>query len=314
MGQGCLMDGLVSPRLGRNARLERLAREVDWADLGALLSPLRAGRGGRPPFDALLMVKVLVLQRIYGLSDHGLEEALDDRVSFRRFVGLSLEDTPPDHSTICRFRNRLLEADLGEALFVAFERQLAARGLIVKQGTMIDASLVATPFRPGSRDGLRAPVDGDAANTARQGRSGGHFGYKLHIGVDHGSRLIRRVTLTPANVNDTVPADDLVCGDEKAVYADKAYAKHARRQWLRAQGIKPRIMHKSWGGAPPLTRWQQRHNALIAPIRAQVEGVFATLKRWRGFDCVRYKGLARNRNDSFLLALAYNMTTALRLT
>ncbi|GAA3251574.1 hypothetical protein GCM10020258_07500 [Sphingomonas yabuuchiae] len=204
------MDGLVSPRLGRNVRLERLAREVDWADLGSLLSPLRAERGGRPPFDALLMVKALVLQRIYALSDHGLEEALDDRMSFRRFVGLSLEDAPPDHSTICRFRNRLLEAGLGEALFVAFERQLAVRGLILKQGTMIDASLVATPFRPGSRDGRRAPVDGDAANTARKGRPGGHFGYKLHIGVDHGSRLIRRLVLTPANVNDTVPADDLV--------------------------------------------------------------------------------------------------------
>ena len=90
MDQGCLVDGLVSPRLGRNVRLERLAREVDWADLGSLLSPLRGGRGGRPPFDALLMVKALVLQRIYALSDHGLEEALDDRVSFRRFVGLSL--------------------------------------------------------------------------------------------------------------------------------------------------------------------------------------------------------------------------------
>ncbi|KTT94599.1 hypothetical protein NS355_17185, partial [Sphingomonas yabuuchiae] len=164
MDQGCLVDGLVSPRLGRNVRLERLSREVDWADLGSLLSPLRAERGGRPPFDALLMVKALVLQRIHALSDHGLEEALDDRVSFRRFVGLSLEDTPPDHSTVCRFRNRLLEAGLGEALFVAFERQLAVRGLILKQGTMVDASLVATPFRPGSRDGRRAPVDGDAAN------------------------------------------------------------------------------------------------------------------------------------------------------
>ncbi|KTW00256.1 hypothetical protein NS355_04995, partial [Sphingomonas yabuuchiae] len=108
MDQGCLVDGLVSPRLGRNVRLERLAREVDWADLGSLLSPLRAERGGRPPYDALLMVKALVLQRIYALSDHGLEEALDDRVSFPRSGRLSQENTPVDTRTVCRFRKRQL--------------------------------------------------------------------------------------------------------------------------------------------------------------------------------------------------------------
>jgi len=312
-GQLGFADGWVTPKLGRNASLERLADEVKWYRFEKLLVRLRPEGPGRPPFDPLMMLKALLLQQCYGLSDAGLEEALDDRVSFRKFVGLSLEAASPDHTTLCRFRNRLVEAGLAEKLFAEFERQLDRRGLILKRGTMIDASLVETPFRPGSSDGERAPVDPDAALTARKGKRGTHYGYKVHVGVDHESRLIRRLELTGANVNDTVAADCLICGDEAAVYADKAYAKRDRRRSLKSRGIKDRIMHKSWGGGPPLTRWQQRHNKLIAPIRAQVEGVFATCKRWMGLQCVRYKGLAKNRSHWFLAALAYNMNRSLKL-
>jgi len=214
---------------------------------------------------------------------------------------------------LCRLRNRLADAGLAEQLFGEFERQLEGRGLLLKRGTMIDASLIQTPHRPACADGRRAAVDPDAGLTARKGKPGTHYGYKLHAGVDQTSRLIRRVLMTPANINDTVPADHLVCGDEAAVYADKAYAKRARSAWLRAQAIKPRIMHKSWGGGPPLTPWQKRHNSLIAPIRAQVEGVFATLKRWCGLASVRYRGLAKNQSHFLLAATPYNMKRALRL-
>ena len=306
-------DGWVSPKLGRNASLERLAAEVKWYRFEKLLARLRHDGPGRPPFDPLLMLKALLLQQCYVLSDADLEEAINDRVSFRKFLGLSLEAPSPDHTTLCRFRNRLVEEQLSEKLFAEFERQLEKRGLILKRGTMIDASLVESPFRPGSPDGEREAVDSDAAITARKGKSGTHYGYKVHVGVDEGSRLIRRLEVTPANVNDTVPADSLVCGDEQAVYADKAYAKRARRLWLQSLGIKSRIMHKSWGGGPPLTRWQQLHNKLIAPIRAQVEGAFATLKRWMGLAQVRYKSLAKNRSHWFLVALAHNMNRALKL-
>ena len=187
-------------------------------------------------------------------------------------------------------------------------------GLILKRGTMIDASLVETPFRPSSFGGGRKAVDGDAAFTAKKQGRGHHYGYKVHIGVDQDSRLIRRLDLTPADIADTTAADALVCGDEQAVYADKGYAKRERRAWLKRRGIKPRIMHKSWGGGPKLTAWQRHHNRLIAPIRAQVEGVFATFKRWMGLTHVRYKGLARNKSHWFLAALAYNMNRALKLT
>lgn len=312
-----LSEALMSPAVGRNEALERLAREVKWYRFEKLLCRLRPEGAGRPPFDPLLMFKALLLQQWYRLSDGELEEALNDRMSFRRFLGLALEDASPDHTTLCRFRNRLGEAGLAEKLFAEFERQLERHGLLLKRGTMIDATLVQTPFRPGRQGEADAaaelPVDADAALTAREGRRGTHYGYKAHAGVDVETRLIRRLVLTPANVNETVVADALVCGDERAVYADKAYAKKARRSWLRERKIKDRIMHKSWGGGPPLTPSQKRHNALIAPVRAQVEGVFATLKRWMGFDCVRYVGLAKNSAHLHLVGLAYNMTRALKL-
>jgi IS5 family transposase len=306
-------DGWISPKLGQNATLERLSAEVKWYRFEKLLARLRSDGPGRPPKDALMMLKALLLQQWYDLSDADLEEALNDRISFRRFVGLALEEAAPDHTTLCRFRNELAQAGLSEKLFYEFSHQLEGRGLILKRGTMVDASLLETPHRPGSTDGPRQAVDLDAALTARKGKPGTHYGYKMHAGVDQESRLIRRLMLTPANVNDTVPADLLVCGDEKAVYADKGYAKRARRAWLRSLGIKPRIMHKSWGGGPKLTHWQKRANALIASIRAEVEGIFATLKRWFGYSCVRYCGLHRNSSHLNLLGLAYNMKRALKL-
>ena len=315
--QVSLSEALISPAVGRNEVLERLRREVKWYRFEKLLGRLKPEGAGRPPFDPLLMFKALLLQQWYRLSDAELEEALNDRVSFRRFLGLSLEDASPDHTTLCRFRNRLVEAGLAEKLFAEFEQQLERHGLLLKRGTMIDATLVETPFRPGREGGAdeeaEPPVDADAALTARKGQRGTHYGYKAHAAVDVDTRLIRRLVLTPANVNETVIGDALICGDERAVYGDKAYAKRARRAWLGSLGIKDCIMHKSWGGGPPLSAAQKRHNALIAPTRAQVEGVFATLKRWMGFDCVRYVGLAKNAAHLHLIGLAYNMTRSLKL-
>jgi IS5 family transposase len=308
-----LAEALVSARVGRNEMLEALSAGVKWYRFEKLLAKLAPEGPGRPPFDPLLMFKALLLQQWYRLSDAELEEALNDRVSFRRFLGLSLEAASPDHTTLCRFRNRLGAADLAGALFAEFDRQLEARGLVLKRGTMIDASLVATPFRPGSADGERAPVDPDAGLAAREGRRGVHYGYKMHAGADQESRLIRSLDLTPAHVNETMVADALVRGDETAVYADKGYAKAGRRAGLRSRGIKPRIMHKSWGGGPALRASQRRHNALIASVRAQVEGVFATLKRWFGWHRVRYAGLAKNKAHLHLSATAYNMARAWRL-
>jgi IS5 family transposase len=314
-GQGSFLEAFASTKLGRNGVLERVEGAVRWYRFEKLLRRLRPEGAGRPPYDGLLMFKALLLQQWYALSDAELEEALNDRVSFRRFLGLGLEDDAPDHTTLCRFRNRLIEAGLAEKLFAEFDKQMEERGLMLKKGTMLDATLVAAASaRPPLGTDPQDTTDPDARFAARQGKSGSTYGYKAHIGVDCGTRLIRTAKLTSGNVNDTVVADDLIRFDEAAVYADKAYAKTARRAMLRAMGIKDRIMHKSWGGGPALSPWQTRHNKLISPIRAEVETVFAVVKRRMGYTRVRYRGLIKNAAHFFILAIAYNMRRAAALT
>ena len=228
-GQISFVDSLLPAGFGRNARLERISDLLDWARIEAIVRVVRPGREGRPPYPPLAMVRALLLQQWYGLSDPGLEEALGDRVSFRRFCGFALDEASPDETTICRFRGDLKAAGLGEALFAEVAAQLDRAGFLVKTGTLIDASLVEAAVRR-PPDGAtpkgvesRSAHDPDA-NWTRQGRSRRpFFGYKVHIGVDEGSGLIRSRTLTPAKVYESEVADALVLGDERAVYADKAY-------------------------------------------------------------------------------------------
>jgi IS5 family transposase len=175
---------------------------------------------------------------------------------------------------------------------------------------MVDATVVEAARTRPPRGAEDEAGDKDAAFASREGRPGSSYGYKAHVAVDQSSLLIRAAKLTPANVNDTSVADELIRFDEKAVYADKAYASRARRALLKRHGVKARILHKTWGGGPPLTASQKRHNRLIAPIRAAVETVFATLKRRMAYTRVRYVGLVKNGAHLVLLALAYNIRRA----
>jgi IS5 family transposase len=299
------LGAFASANLGRNDRLDRIASIMKPYRFEKLLRKLEPEGAGRPPFDPLVMFKALLLAQLYNLSDAGLEESLNDRVSFRRFVGLGLEMTAPDHTTLCRFRNRLGTAGLLEKLFAEFDKQLQTSGMILKRGTIVDATLVeAAAARP---NGGEASSDPDARFVKKEGKAGSVYGYKAHIGMDEGSELIRAALMTPANVNDTVVADQLIRFDEQAVYADKAYAKAERRQMLREHGIKDGIMHKSWGGGPPLSAQQKQFNRLISPIRARVETIFAIFKKHMGYRRVRYIGLGKNQTQLFLLALTYNL-------
>jgi IS5 family transposase len=301
--------GAFAPaNFGRNDRLDRIAEVLKPYRFEKLLKKLQPDGPGRPPYDPMVMFRALLLAQLYDLSDAALEEALNDRVSFRRFVGLPLDAAMPDHTTLCRFRNRLVQAGLMEKLFAEFNRQLEAHGTILKRGTMVDATLVeAAAARPG-RDG--EANDPDAAFAKKEGKSGSTYGYKAHVGVDRTSELIRRAVLTPANVNDTSVAEALISLDEKAVYGDKGYAKAERRAMLKQAGIEDGIMHKSWGGGPPLTQWQRRRNRQIAKIRCRVETVFAIFKKHMGYRRVRYIGLAKNQAQLLLLAFAYNLRRA----
>jgi IS5 family transposase len=302
----------ASQKLGRNDRLDRIGLQVKWYRFEKLLKKLTPDGAGRPPYDPLVMFKALLLAQLYNLSDAGLEEALNDRVSFRRFLGLALEADAPDHTTLCRFRNRLAETGLVEKLFAEFDKQLEQTGMILKRGTLIDATLVeAAAARP---NGDGKSCDEQARFAKKEGKAGSVYGYKAHIGMDQDSELIRTALMTPANVNETTVADQLIRFDEKAIYADKAYAKAERRQMLKAAGIKDFIMHKSWGGGPQLSLWQRQQNRLITPVRARVETVFAVFKKHMGYRRVRYIGLIKNHAHLLLLALAYNMRRAVVLT
>lgn len=310
-------EAFLAPGFGRNRRLEAIEGLIEWAPLERLLVPLRPAEVGRPPYRPLSMVKIMLLQQWYGLSDPQMEEALCDRVSFRRFAGFTLAEPVPDETTICRFRNDLAAAaGLAEALLAEVNRQFEAKGLIVKRGTMLDATIVpAQARRPEVEDvgkGGKSTVDPDADWTRKNGRA--HFGYRGHVGVDQDSWLIRRAALKPASVNESGVADDLISGDERAVYADKGYESKARRRALKTRGIKDRIMHRRHRYLPKLPRWQARRNKLIAKIRAPAEHVFGTLKRGYGYWRVRYYTLQRNAAHFLLLATAYNLRTAARLS
>lgn len=304
-GQMALVEAFVGHRLGSNERLERIDALVKWYRFEKVLAKLHGAKEGRPAYPPLLMLKALLLQQWYGLSDAGVEEALNDRISFRRFVGLELTDAAPDHTTICRFRNDLARAGLAERLFEEMNRQLDRLGVILRRGTLIDATLVEAAVRPtGSADAAKDP---DAAFTRRQGKTGSTFGYKAHIAVDEASGLIRAALLTAANVNETVVADALIQGDERAVYADQAYDTHARRAMLRRRGIKPRLMHRPNKHHPVLSHWKQRCNRLIASIRGRVETVFGVFKRHYRYRAVRYIGLGKNHSHLHLLCMAFNL-------
>lgn len=158
------------------------------------------------------------------------------------------------------------------------------------------------------------PSDPDARFTRRKGTAGSAYGYKVHVGVDQGSGLIRRVITTPANVNDTVVADDLICGDERAVLADSAYHRHARERALKQRGIKPRLMRRPNKHQRSLPPRLAKLNRLIGRRRAAVETTFATLKRRMGLGVIRYRGLAKAKAQVLIATMAFNMCRWVTLT
>lgn len=293
-------------RRSGSAALERVSVLVDWAGFERTLAGLREDGPGRPGYRPLLLFKALLLQAWYGLSDAELEFRLGDSLAFGRFVGLSLEDEVPDHTTLCRFRNRLVRDRLLERLFAELDDQLEGAGLVLKQGTMLDATLIETQAA-GRRGPGEARVDPDAAYARRSGKPGSTHGYKAHVGVDQGSGLIRSILTTPANVNDTVPADALIRGDEKAVLGDAAYHTHARQAALKAQGVKPRLMRRPNKHHPTLPPRLARLNRLIARRRAAVETTFATWKRRMGLSGIRYIGLTKASGQMLMVAMAFNL-------
>ena len=310
-----LWDGVIATKPGLNEELDRIGAAIDWSLVGVIVDELHSSRRGRPSYPPLVMVKVLLLQQWHGgASDEAMEAALDDRRSFRRFVGLGAADAVPDHSTISRFRSAFASNGCAERVFDEINRQLDGLGLMVKDGTIMDATLVQAQARSRTRrrdeDGATEVVsaDPDAVWAGKGGRA--RYGYKVHIGMDKGSGLVRKAGMTQASTNETDVADDLVSGDEAAVYGDRAYSTHKRTKRLRGMGIKDRTMLRANKHHGPLVRWKKLRNELIGRRRWPVEKVFGTLKRVYNYRRVRYLGLERNTAEMRLKLIAYNLRRA----
>jgi len=310
-GQLGFADSAVADRASKGSDdLAQIDGMVNWVPIETLLSglvkPKAKGEASYPP---LVLFKALLLQRWHGLSDPQLEAALSDRLSFLRFCGLSLEDRVPDHSTLWRFRQKLADSRLDEALMAQLDSQLQAAGAVVRTGTLIDASLIRSAARrPISPEGSKAqsPADRDA-NFGRGGVRGGYsFGYKLHLAVDQTSRLVRRLLLTPANRQEVSLAPDLVQAGDGVVYGDRGYDARSLRQHLADLGLGDGLMHRARKDHPLDPDKAARNQALI-PIRRPVEAVFGTLKR--SYRLARFSTFRQDRNRTVLniAAFAYNL-------
>ena len=322
------LDGMGSTRSA--ALLERLDRATPW---GAIVAPILAlpeyasrrgscgrGRGGRPAWDPTIMLKALMLAKWFNLSDSGLEEALKDRISFRRFVGLSFTDATPDETSFVRFRARLREADLHEHIFASVLGHIERQGLLVREGTMVDAVLVEQS-RGRRRDGQNnkdnddsnnsgSTRDTDASFTKKHGRT--HHGYKGHIACDR-SGIVTDYRFGTAKEHDSKRIDELTERESVAVIADSAYASHERRARLHERGVLDAIIYKRHRGQAELPGWQREWNRVVSKMRAVCEHPFAMLKQQFGWRRVRYRGMQRNAFDFTLLLTACNIKRSLSL-
>src|SRR5690348_564853 len=209
-----LADSVVRRRGKRSEWLDRLDAALDWPAVETIVAGVYASREGGLAYPLLSYVKLLLLQQWYGLSDEGLEAAVDDRLSFRRFAGIPLSESVPDHSSIWRFREELAKRGLAEKLLAEVNRQLDAKGLVLRRGTLIDATILEAAVRPPSGDaGEVSERDPQAGWTKKNGKS--RYGYKAHVAVDEGSGLVREAVMTPADIHDSVMGDDLVRRSEE---------------------------------------------------------------------------------------------------
>lgn len=308
LGQLTWIDGSLERRQKRRRDvLSQIGRLVEWAPFEHALSRLRCSPRGEESYPPLAMFKVLLLQRWYGLSDPQMEAALFDRISFLRFAGFSAEDETPDHSTIWRFRERLAREGLVEPLFAELSRQLDARGVTVKQGTLIDASLISSAARrPRMDEGKVSQTDPDARFGANNERGRFSFGYKAHIAVDAGSMTINTFRLTPANVQEVTVAPELL-PQSGAVYADRGYDAASLHALLAVRRLKNGIMRRRKRRNQTLSKRQITRNHRLSLKRRVVEPVFGTLKRSYGFSRMPYFNHLRNALAFGLACMAFNL-------
>ena len=281
--------------------LIEMDRVVPWKGLIALIEPhYPKGEGGRPAYPLMAMLRVHLLQNWFGYSDPAMEEALYETTILRQFAGLSLERIP-DETTILNFRRLLEKHELAAGILAVINGYLGDRGLSLRQGTIVDATLINAPSSTKNKDGKRDPE----MHQTKKGNQY-YFGMKAHIGVDDASGLVHHVECTAANVADVTQAHKLLHGEETSVWADKGYVSAERESAFTKGGKVWGVMRKApRGGA--LDPIDEEINRIIAMVRARVEHPFRVLKRQFGHVKTRYRGLAKNRAQLFTLFALGNL-------
>ena len=278
--------------------LDEMNLVVPWAELVSLIAPhapAPGAKGGRPAFGVETMLRIHFLQQWFNLSDPAMEEALYDTPMFREFAGLDMgEQNLPDESTVLRFRHLLETNNLSLQMLATVNATLTAKGLMLKSGTVVDATLIAAPSSTKNSSGQR-----DLQMHQTKKGNQWHFGMKAHIGVDADSGLVHTVVGTAANVNDVTQASGLVHGEEADVFADAGYQGVSKREetqdidanWhVAMRPGKRRALDK----ATPMGAVLDKLEHVKASIRAKVEHPFRVIKRQFGHVKVRYRGLAKN--------------------
>jgi IS5 family transposase len=290
-------------RTKRDVFLAEMAAVVPWGMLEALIEPRypkMGPQGGRRPFPLPAMLRIYCLQQWYTLSDPGAEEALYDIQSMRAFCGLELgRDAIPDETTILNFRHLLERHELTKAIFAAVSEHLAAKGELLRGGTIVDATLIAASPSTKNKEGRRDPE----MSQSKKGNQW-YFGMKAHVGVDAESGLVHTAGVTTGKVHDAKVMDRLIREDDAAVYGDKAYASEAKKRAAEDAGVLWAVKEKAKPGRD-LTQRQRARNRRFGRVRAKVEHIFRIVKCQFGYRKVRYRGIAENGAQVFaLLALA----------
>jgi IS5 family transposase len=288
-------------RTRREKFLAEMDRVIPWAELLKIIRKHYPKAGnGRHPMPLERMLRIYFMQKWYGLSDPGMEDALYDIESMRRFAGIDLEsDAVPDETTILNFRHLLERHKLTEKIFEKTKQYLSEKGFMLREGTIVDATIINAPSSTKNQAGTRDPE-------MKQTKKGNqwYFGMKAHVGTDSKWGLAHSIMVTNAAVHDSQVMDDLLHGEEIAVYGDKAYADTGKREAFESQGIEWNIDRKGNTGHP-LTQEDRYWNHQQHRTRAKGEHAFLVVKHLWGYRKVRYKGLLKNAAQVFsLFALA----------
>jgi transposase, IS5 family len=300
----------------REKFLSEMEAVVPWQALIELIEPYypkTSKKGGRPPYPLITMLRIHLLQQWYSLSDPAMEEALIEVPTMRRFAGIDLiSDRIPDETTILSFRHLLEKHELGEQIFEIVKTHLSARGMTMRQGTIVDATLIAAPSSTKNKEGKRDPE----MHQTKKGNQW-YYGMKIHIGVDKDSGLIHSVATTAANVHDLTPVAELLHGDEEVVYGDAGYNGIAKRGDIAGNSAEFRVaMRPGKRRSLPNTpdgKLQDLIETAKSHVRAKVEHPFRVIKQQFGFQKTRLRGMAKNRCKVNVIAALTNLFLARRL-